>query len=306
MALVSNKVDLIVIVLCILCSAIIFSYYRLTASSISLCKDLEDPSQSPVVGTTQLVKTNMKLDRHHFLLVVLVLSRPSGQERRDSIRQTWMKRDDKAAHRVLVKFSIGTEGISTPDMDKLALEESTYGDLLLLPHLKDSYTTLTRKVLESFVALNNFFSFSYLLKCDDDTYVVLDTILSELAQRESKRSYFWGKMFQSNPILRHGKWAEKNWFLCETYIPYASGGGYVLSQDLVSYITSNSDAIVLYHNEDVSVGVWISPYAVERRCDPRFNVLDLVCNSSNIVIHYQTVKDMALRQSSYNKYGTIC
>ena len=65
--------------------------------------------------------------------------------------------------------------------------------------------------------------------------------------------------------------AVKEWFLCDHYLPYAMGGGYVISSDLIHRVAVNADGIQLYNNEDVSVGVWLSPFIAERRHDKRFN-----------------------------------
>ena len=55
--------------------------------------------------------------------------------------------------------------------------------------------TLREKVLYSFVWVDKFFKhlrFDYLMKCDDDTFMVLDNILEELSKRTSKNSFYWG------------------------------------------------------------------------------------------------------------------
>ena len=244
----------------------------------------------------------------HHLLVVMILSSPKGKKRRDAIRQTWMKGYREKLHKMQVKFSIGTEGLSSELVDMLTDEVSTYGDLLLLPHLGDSYQNLTLKVLQSFVALSNHYSFSFLLKCDDDSFVVLDTILSELKQRESGGSYYWGFFNGKAHVHREGKWKEKSWFLSENYLPYALGGGYVLSEDLVRLIVSNSHALTLYNSEDVSVGVWTSPFNVERHHDVRFNTefISRGCRNVYMVSHKQGLDDMFSKQKHLEQTGKQC
>ncbi len=71
---------------------------------------------------------------------------------------------------------------------------------------------------------------------------------------------------QSTP-RKEGKWAEPNWKLCDKYLPYALGGGYVLSKYRIAI---NVDGLTLYNNEDVSVGAWISPFDLEMKHDSRF------------------------------------
>ena len=58
------------------------------------------------------------------------------------------------------------------------------------------------------------------------------------------------------PVFKRGPWKETKFLLCDRYLPYAAGGGYILSHDLVAFIASNSRYLQLYDNDDVSVGVW--------------------------------------------------
>ena len=249
------------------------------------------PPNKPLTGSDQ-----------QYLLVVMVLSSPKGRERRDTIRKTWMK--GKRAN-VLIKFALGTQNLPSADLTDINNEEDTNHDLLLLPDLQDSYSNLTRKVLESFKALDASIQFSYLLKCDDDTFILLDEVLGELTERISKRSFYWGFFDGRAHVKRQGKWSETGWFLCDRYLPYALGGGYVLSHDLVRRIVSNSDGLSLYNSEDVSVGVWLSPYDAERRHDVRFNTefVSRGCRNSYIVSHKQSVQDMLAKQHSLESAG---
>lgn len=41
----------------------------------------------------------------------------------------------------------------------------------------------------------------------------------------------------------NGKWQEKDWFLCDNYLPYALGGGYVISRSIVDYVGRNADIL---------------------------------------------------------------
>ena len=168
--------------------------------------------------------------------------------------------------------------------------------------------TLPGKSWRVFVAINTRYSFSYLMKCDDDTFVVLNTILIELEQRESKESYYWGFFDGRAHVKGKGKWREKKWFLSDRYLPYALGGGYVVSQDLVRRIVSNSDGLTLYNSEDVSVGVWLSPYDVDRRHDVRFNTefVSRGCRNVYLVSHKLSVNEMLSIQKQLEETGRQC
>ena len=178
----------------------------------------------------------------HYLLVVVVLSSVHGEDRCDAIRQTWMRGHQDIKPAVMVKFVIGTLDLPPSDLEALMAEEHTHHDLLLLSHLKESYHNLTRKVLYTFQWVDENLKFSYLLKCDDDSYVRLNTMAQELATRTSIIGLYWGRIFKPTP-KSSGKWAEKEWFLCDHYLPYALGGGYVISSDLIHRVAVNADGI---------------------------------------------------------------
>ena len=38
---------------------------------------------------------------------------------------------------------------------------------------------------------------------------------------------------------RDARWHEPNYFLCSHYVPYAHGGGYVITRDLVEYVVES-------------------------------------------------------------------
>lgn len=248
-------------------------------------------------------------DSKHYLLVVLVLSSVKGTERRDAIRETWKGYSNPEEEPpVLVQFVIGTLGLSSSEMEVLTREQQLHHDLVLLPGLMESYYNLTLKVLESFIWADRNLKFSYLLKCDDDSFVMLHLIAEELSERTSKRSLYWGFFDGRATPKTAGKWVEKEWFLCDKYLPYALGGGYVISADLVHKIALVADGLRLYNNEDTSMGVWLSPYKAERRHDVRFDTefVSRGCRNSYIISHKQSVKNMHLKHSLLQTRGALC
>jgi len=230
-----------------------------------------------------------------------------GKERRDTIRQTWYS-SDEIKNEVLLKFVLGTKGMTEDDKSRLQKENEEHNDLLLLTKLVDSFANLTRKVLSTFVWVSSNVQFSYLLKCDDDTFVVVKVLLDELKRRTSTKSYYWGFFDGRASVKKAGKYQERNWFLCDRYIPYALGGGYVLSGDLVKLIALNSAHLKLYINEDVSVGTWLAPYDIERSHDVRFDTefQSRGCNNVYIVTHKQPMRLMFEKHNSLQETGKLC
>lgn len=246
-------------------------------------------------------------NKKNYTLLVVVLTSLNGKKRRDAIRQTWYS-NGEIKNEVYLKFVLGTMGVSEEYRGDLQKENEEHKDLLLLPKLVDSFTNLTRKVLDTFVWTAKNIQFSYLLKCDDDTFVVLKALLNELKHRTSTKPYYWGFFDGRASVKKGGKYQEMGWFLCDRYLPYALGGGYVLSGDLVHLIALNSAHLKLYINEDVSVGSWLAPYDIERNHDVRFDTeyKSRGCNNAYLVSHKQSTLDMQEKHDSLQKNGYLC
>ena len=212
----------------------------------------------------------------HYLILIIVLSTctKKGKDNRDAIRDTWAQYGRNKVPPILVKFCIGSLGLSPSDIAGLAAEDQVHGDLLLLTNLHDTYSNLTRKVLYSFVWAEHNIHFSFLMKTDDDTFVYVDALHKEAYRlyQDGVGMLYWGHFnWQASPITApNHKWAEHNWFLCNRYFPYAYGNGYIISADLIHLIAIMADYLQLYNSEDVSVGSWLSPYKFERKDDNHF------------------------------------
>ena len=217
----------------------------------------------------------------HYLILFVVLSTNTkeGRDSRDTIRKTWGQDCHNRTPPILVKFSIGTLGLPPSVMNDLAAEDQVHGDLLLLGNLHDTYSNLTRKVLYSFLWADRHINFSYLLKTDHDSFVFVDHLYNAVYRfyQDGVKKLYWGYFNRNAKVItnRKSKWAEPNWFLCEHYLPYAFGGGYVISADLIHKIAITSDYLQLYNSEDISVSVWLSTYQIQRRADKRFHTARL-------------------------------
>ena len=257
---------------------------------------------------TQLATSSVTTSfKQKYFLVVIVLSGVNQRKRRDSLRSTWMSKV-RLARSVKFVFCIGTRGLSDSDSSSLHHESNQYLDMLLLPDLKESYYNLTRKLLHSLVWADNNIEFNYLMKCDDDTFVWLEPLVEELSKHGTSNSLYWGFFDGRATAKRKGKWVEQDWFLCDKYLPYALGGGYIMSADLVHRIAVNADGLQLYNAEDVSMGVWLSSFRAVRRHDVRFNTefVSRGCNNQYLVSHKQSIQDMQQKHANLQQYSRQC
>ena len=209
-----------------------------------------------------------------YLMLVMVMSTctKDGRNARDTIRKTWMQTCHTKEPPCLVKFVIGTFGLPSSTIEDLEVERKLNSDLLLLVNLKDTPNDQTKKVLDSFVWADQNVDFTYLLKTDHDSFVFVNELYEvayQYHQEKMNRRLYWGFFVYRGEV----PFIDYRWFLSDHYLPYAYGGGYVISANLIHKIAIAADCLQLYNNEDVSVGVWLSPYSIRRKHDRRFHTM---------------------------------
>ncbi|XP_046916929.2 LOW QUALITY PROTEIN: beta-1,3-galactosyltransferase 6 [Dermatophagoides farinae] len=248
---------------------------------------------------------------HHFLICIVFTS-VKNLARRNCIRDTWINLGNNLQFKHY--FVIGTNKLSSETKTALLKEQHQHHDLMLLSNLSDTYQNLSLKLIQSFHWISDHHrgKFEYLIKVDDDSFARIDAIYRWLEQRNLKNSnklpIYWGFFDGRAHVKQKGVWKEKNWFLCDRYLPYALGGGYVLSHELIEFIASNSHWLQLYQSEDVSLGTWLSPLHIERLHDINFDTeyRSRGCINTFLVQHKQTVVDMTNKYNSLINFGYLC
>lgn len=213
---------------------------------------------------------------------------------------------ESSSVKVIYKFVVGSQSSSRIQSNQLHFEQSEHDDLLILPHLQDSYGNLTQKLLMAIESITAEYSFKYVLKCDDDTYVKLDRLVEELAAYDAQLSerrfapnpppeLYWGYFNGKAQIKVRGKWRESNFKSCDLYPPYALGGGYVISSGIAKYIAQNAAILSPLVSEDVSMGVWLGALRhVHRKHDVRFDsgYMPRKCQNYHLLVHKRSAAEM--------------
>lgn len=177
-----------------------------------------------------------ELQKRETLLLILITSSVQHSSKRRAIRNSWLKLYSPLSKHF---FVVGGEN-SVDEEASLLAESSEYGDILILPSTNDDYSALTQKVLRAFVHLSSTWTFEFLLKCDDDSFVRVPDVVHELSTRFAKtKNLYWGFFNGNARVKRNGRWKETKWILCDRYLPYALGGGYVLSSSMIHFIARN-------------------------------------------------------------------
>ena len=238
-------------------------------------------------------------------LAILIITAPGNIHERDTIRDTWLKNIDSKT--VLPRFVVGTSSLDSHGKDRVQREALVHKDILTLESIADSYQQLTLKILEALKWLDSNVDFQYVLKVDDDSYVRVSKILSELEHKPKDRLY-WGFFDGRANVKTKGQWKESNWILCDTYLPYARGGGYLLSSDLVHFVAHNHELLEIYMSEDVSVGTWLAPLKINRHHDQRFDTeyISRGCANSYLITHKQSVHKLREMHNNLQSTGNLC
>ena len=247
---------------------------------------------------------NSRLRERRWRLVVVVMSTPTHVRTRKVIRDTWAL--TKPSNTV-VYFAVGIEHLTEMAAGLIKTESDTYGDLILLENFQESYRNLTQKLVETIKWLDENLQTDYVMKVDEDSFVRVDEVVKAL-ESKPKENLYWGYFSGAAPIQKYGKWAEPNYFLCDYFLPYAVGGGYVISSDIVHYLAVNSEKLLIFNNEDVSMGTWLAPLKINRIHDTNFNTESISrgCFNSYIVTHPHNVFGLLVLNRSLRESGKLC
>jgi len=247
-------------------------------------KEETDPDALPSSSNNNNNDINFQVeqvDQEPFLTVVIT-SQPSNYERRDLIRNSWMKY--RTERSLIVVFFCGK---SRPphDMEKLQKESEKHGDIIV-DDFEESYYGLTVKTLRIFKWFTmNLPKSNFLLKTDDDVYVNTPNFIQYLVNvqlrlkqspaTDTVQNYLGGSVVPGrspHTINTFSKWyvPPKLWkeqvtaiakltkdrsdnHRLSAYPPYLEGNFYVISGHTVPFLLNTSLQLPLFHLEDVYV-----------------------------------------------------
>lgn len=279
-----------------------------------------DVTKIPTVITQQKEPSVIDSDETHLapnscstplILTFIILSSPvgNGAPRRAAIRRTWLQLYRSLTDvKIIAKFVLGTKQLDRKSSQELLQESSIYKDMILFDDFEDTYNTLSSKVLRSFMWAHSNHDFDYLIKVDDDSFVQMDRFVGALRDMKCPSLLYWGYFNGRGSPDYSGKWAEKQWTLCPHFLPYAMGGGYVLSWKIVDLIASFNHSLAVYKNEDVTVGAWLAPFCVSRVHDIRFNTEGHThgCNNNYVITHKEKAATFVHKLKSISHNKTLC
>ncbi|KAF6364084.1 beta-1,3-galactosyltransferase 4 [Rhinolophus ferrumequinum] len=269
--------------------------------SLSLASLLPAPaSPGPPLALPRLLIPNENACRGPAappFLLILVCTAPENLNQRNAIRASWGGQRRARGLRVQTLFLLGEPSARHPSSSShenyLAQESAAQGDILQAA-FQDSYRNLTLKTLSGLNWADKHCPMArYILKTDDDVFVNVPELVSELVRRGGRWEQWergtvphteaevggdeWeggGPTLENHPVpllyLGRVHWwvrpsrkpggkhhiSEEQWPpTWGPFPPYASGTGYVLSASAVQLILKVASGAPPLPLEDVFVGV---------------------------------------------------
>ena len=208
-------------------------------------------------------------------LLIMVSTLPESFIARESIRDTWYHGFNDSED-CIVRFAVGTNGTEGDVVARLKEENEAHRDLVIMEDVRDYYITPTNKTLSMIVWAQDNVDFKYFMKMDPITYVHVNNMVSVLRQRPTTKGLYYGRMqYKKKPNRKSSEYKDPTWDLTATYLPFALGGGYILSSDLIAHLVRRRNYLNLHPNEDTAVASWIVAYYFERRDDDMWCVTKL-------------------------------
>lgn len=238
--------------------------------------------------------TRPQCHRNTSLLTIIITSSPDHLDQRSQIRQTWCNasaaRHQKGAWHCV--FLIGQTPLSYID-SAVEEEADNFQDILRGTYV-DSYRNLTLKVLHGLNWVSQLCPTQYTLKTDDDCFVnTLQMYNFLLHSNTIKTNLYVGNVFhklEKRKVVRSlsSKWSvAKSDYAPDHYPPYASGTGYVFTQDVVDKIVVESQYIKAIPNEDAYIGIVVNSLGVKPTSSFRFTLFSeglRLCNYLYVLV----------------------
>ncbi|XP_020156426.1 hydroxyproline O-galactosyltransferase GALT5 isoform X2 [Aegilops tauschii subsp. strangulata] len=227
-------------------------------------------------------------------LFIGILSAGSHFTERMAVRRSWMSAVRNSSS-TMARFFVALNGRREVNED-LKKEADFFRDIIIVPFV-DSYDLVVLKTVAICEYAARVVSAKYVMKCDDDTFVRLDSVMAEIKKIPDDKSFYMGNMNYYHRPLREGKWAVsyEEWPR-ETYPTYADGAGYIVSSDIAGLVASEMEKgrLNLFKMEDVSVGMWVGQLnagaGVEYVHGARF--CQAGCADDYLTAHYQSPGQM--------------
>lgn len=242
-----------------------------------------------------LVSSNEDLCGTPTDLLIVVNSLPQNIKERLAIRYSWAEENGRKKKPSLSKettrsqnskvlFAIGTQSVDSQAAIVLKTEYDEYEDMILLDNIVDNYQNLALKTMRTLEWVYQNCESYFVLKTDDDCFVNKNNLLEFLQRQGVEDDLYAGRVQWSMPAIREH---ESKFYVPESahpgffLHPYASGGGYVISWNLLEGMINKSRKLTTIPIEDANVGNVLHSMNV-KPSDVRDFLPFIYCNTTSV------------------------
>ncbi|KAK3092392.1 hypothetical protein FSP39_002253 [Pinctada imbricata] len=140
---------------------------------------------------------------------------------------------------------------------RLFKEMKEFGDVIIVD-TTDVYRNLVRKLMLFYKWLAEREKVQFVLKTDDDCFLNLEKIVTQLKTSGSDLTHFWWGNFRRQWFVEtYGKWMELD-YTADVYPAFACGSGYIIPREISQWLSQNAHRLHSYQGEDVSMGIYMA------------------------------------------------
>ena len=190
----------------------------------------------------------------NLFVLITVHSACQNRPQRDAIRNTWGRSNDMPGH-IRLLFILGVCFNELTNM-KIKHEATLYRDILQLD-IAENYRNLSLKSVNALQwVLNKCEDVDFIFKCDDDSYINVESVLDYIRNSSKYESFIHGHVYTKPRVMRSGLWGVSSQVYAEERYPdYCSGNNYVISSGVARRIVTchGRQGGPIIHLEDVYI-----------------------------------------------------
>ncbi len=255
--------------------------------------DFNDSDASQKVAVHATLSARRAKPEMSFVDVIVIVTSPAGWlDRRQRIRKQFPRNlrlvPNSADQHALLKFALGTQGISDQELLALHEEANQFSDILLFEcldedghlkhppnwHLDEVPSSTTRKVMLSIQWAVQRYTFDYFFRLGDDSYFRIDLFLEMISLKQIPTA---------KAVIGH--------IMTDTVFNmqqiYPQGMGYGLTYDVCLFVSSNVGSLLDTAPEDCVVARWLFAIGARFVDSPRWRDIELGegCKPDMVLAH---------------------
>ncbi|KAI8001871.1 Hydroxyproline O-galactosyltransferase GALT6 [Camellia lanceoleosa] len=228
-------------------------------------------------------------------LFIGIFSAGNHFDERTAVRRSWMQHNLIKSSNVVARFFVALHSRKEVNVE-LKKEAEFFGDIVIVPYM-DAYDLLVLKTIAICEYGVRAVSAKCIMKCDDDTFVRVDTVTAEVKKVPDGKSFYMGNINYNFKAFRYGKWGVRIEEWPEVvYPPFANGPAYIVSSDIARFVVSEykKHKLKLFRMEDASMGMWVERFNSSRPVDyiHSLKFFQFGCIEDYYTAHYQSPRQM--------------